>query len=59
MRYLIDTHVFLLFVSNNKDLSDTAKRTIENDENEIFLSIASLWEISIKAALGKLDIKGN
>ena len=59
MRYLIDTHVFLWFVSNTKDLTGTAKSILENEDNEIFLSIASLWEISIKTALGKLAIKGN
>ncbi len=58
MRYLIDTHVFLWFVSNAKELSKTAKKTIEDGNNEIFISIASLWEISIKTSLGKLSIKG-
>lgn len=59
MRFLIDTHVFLWFVSNAKELSQTAKTIIEDGNNEIFISIASLWEISIKTALGKLSIKGN
>ncbi len=59
MRYLIDTHVFLWFVSNAKELSQTAKTLIEDGQNEIHISIASLWEISIKTALGKLTINGN
>ena len=59
MRYLIDTHVFLWFVSNAKELSKSAKTLIEDGGNEIFISIASLWEISIKTALGKLSIDGN
>ena len=58
MQYLIDTHVFLWFVSNSKELSQTAKTLIEDGNNEIFLSIISLWEISIKTALGKLTING-
>ena len=58
MQYLIDTHVFLWFVSNSKELSQTAKSLIEDETNEIFISIASLWEISIKTALGKLIING-
>jgi PIN domain nuclease of toxin-antitoxin system len=58
MQYLIDTHVFLWFVSNSKELSQTAKSLIEDETNEIFISIASLWEISIKTALGKLTING-
>ncbi len=58
MQYLCDTHVFLWFVSNAKELSQTAKNLIEDGNNEIFLSIASLWEISIKNSLGKLTING-
>lgn len=58
MRCLIDTHVFLWFVGNAKELSPTAKAIIEDGNNEIFISIVSLWEISIKTALGKLAIKG-
>ncbi len=58
MQYLIDTHVFLWFVSQAKELSLTAKTLIEDGRNEIFISIASLWEISIKTALGKLTING-
>lgn len=59
MQYLIDTHVFLWFVSNAKGLSKTAKTLIEDGNNEIFISIASLWEISIKTALGRLSIDGS
>ena len=58
MRYLIDTHVFLWFVSNAEELSQTARNIIEDEQNEIFISIAGLWEISIKTALGKLIIDG-
>jgi len=58
MRYLIDTHVFLWFVSNAKERSQAARTLIEDGQNEIFISIASLWEISIKTALGKLTING-
>jgi len=58
MRYLIDTHVFLWFVSNAKELSELAESLIEDEQNKIFISIASLWEISIKTALGKLTVVG-
>jgi PIN domain nuclease of toxin-antitoxin system len=47
MWYLIDTHVFLWFVSNAKELSQAARTLIEDGQNEIFISIASLWKISI------------
>lgn len=58
MQYLIDTHIFLWFVSNSKELSQTAGTLIEDGNNEIFISIAGLWEISIKNSLGKLKING-
>jgi len=56
MNYLIDTHTFLWFNDGSSEISQKAKTLIENKDNQIFLSIASLWEISIKAALGKLFI---
>jgi PIN domain nuclease of toxin-antitoxin system len=59
MRYLIDTHIFLWFVSGSGSLSSKAQNIISSEQNEIYLSIASLWEISIKSSLGKLDIIGD
>jgi PIN domain nuclease of toxin-antitoxin system len=56
MKYLIDTHTFLWFNEGAPEISQTARALIENKENEILISIASLWEISIKSALGKLKI---
>jgi PIN domain nuclease of toxin-antitoxin system len=56
MKYLIDTHTFLWFNEGASEISQTAKALIENKDNEILISIASLWEISIKSALGKLII---
>lgn len=58
MNYIIDTHTFLWFVSGSNDLSQKAKAAIESNDNTIFISIASLWEISIKTSLGKLQING-
>lgn len=58
MKYLIDTHIFLWFVENSVKLRQTTKRIIEDKNSEIFISIASLWEISIKTSSGKLQIKG-
>jgi PIN domain nuclease of toxin-antitoxin system len=58
MNALLDTHAFLWFVSGEEDLSETAKRPILDAGNTIAISIASLWEISIKTALGKLRING-
>lgn len=58
MKYLIDTQIFLWFISGSTELSDRAKAIMEDEENEIFISIVTLWEISIKTALGKLEING-
>ena len=57
-KFLLDTHAFLWFVSGASELSHTARNLIENDHHEIYLSIASVWEISIKVAIGKLQIRG-
>lgn len=56
MKVLIDTHTFLWFVAGSKELSETAKKLIQNKQNSVYISIASLWEISIKTAIGKLQI---
>ena len=55
MKYLIDTHVILWFLAKDKSLSNKAKDIIESS-NEIYVSIVSLWEISIKHSINKLDI---
>jgi PIN domain nuclease of toxin-antitoxin system len=57
MRLLLDTHGFLWFAAGSSQLSERAKALIEDGENDCFLSIASLWEISIKVTIGKLDLE--
>lgn len=56
MRVLIDTNIFLWFIAGSDRLSDSARRTIADIENELLLSVASLWEIAIKSSLGKLEL---
>ncbi len=56
MKLLLDTHTFLWFISGNSKLSEPNRRRIENVANERWISIASLWEMSIKASIGKLKI---
>jgi len=53
---LLDTHAFLWFIEGNPRLSANAREMIRNPETELFLSIASLWEIAIKARIGKLPL---
>lgn len=57
MPYLLDTHTFLWFASDDVNLSKTAKNIIEDFENDIYLSSASVWELIIKIWLGKLKLK--
>ena len=54
MRLLLDTHVLLWWRDNSPLLSRRAHAAIADVENEILISIASLWEIVIKRTLGKL-----
>jgi PIN domain nuclease of toxin-antitoxin system len=56
MRALIDTSTFLWSISDSNKLSDKARRVIADLENDILLSVASLWEIAIKTSLGKLEL---
>lgn len=54
MRLLLDTHAFLWWVNDAPELSSKARSAIGKGQNECFLSIASCWEMAIKASLGKL-----
>jgi PIN domain nuclease of toxin-antitoxin system len=54
-RLLLDTHALLWFVSNDSALSTSARSLIE-DADEVFVSVASAWETAIKAHLGKLTL---
>lgn len=56
MRYLLDTHSLLWFLSGDAGLTERARRIIENTDHDILVSIASLWEIAIKHSLGKLKL---
>lgn len=56
MRLLLDTHALLWFLQNSPSLSAAAKAAIEDPTNEKFVSIATCWEMAIKAGLGKLRL---
>ncbi len=58
MRVLLDTHTFLWFVGGDGALSKTCLELIENQDNAVLLSVASLWEVAIKMGLGKLEVHG-
>lgn len=54
MKVLIDTHTFLWWNMDDPELSLRAKEVIADGQNEVFLSAASVWEIVIKTARGRL-----
>jgi PIN domain nuclease of toxin-antitoxin system len=56
MNILLDTHALIWDLEGNAMLSKFAKETIENIDNNIFISITSFWEISIKIKLNKLKL---
>ncbi len=56
MRTLLDTNIFLWFVTDSDRLSATARNHIADLNNSLCLSIASFWEIAIKTSIGKLEL---
>ncbi len=52
--YLLDTHVFLWFVMGDRRLGREVNEIIRNAAGRAYLSIASIWEVSIKQGLSKL-----
>ena len=56
MAYLLDTHTFLWFVAGDKQLPESVKAKIKDIGELCFLSVASLWEITIKYQIGKLTL---
>lgn len=54
MRLLLDTHVFLWAVTGNRRLTASARGLI-SQADAVYVSAASIWEIAIKARLGKID----
>ena len=55
MRLLLDTHIFLWLINDDRRLSDKFRQEIQNPNNEKFLSVVSIWECVIKYQRGKLD----
>ena len=57
MRLLLDTHVLLWWLADDRKLAKPAREIIANPNNDVHVSSASIWETAIKAALGRLDIE--
>ena len=58
MSYLLDTHVLLWYINGDKRLSKSHQQLIEDPKVDIALSYVSLWEITIKVSLDKLQLSG-
>src|SRR5258708_2704142 len=56
MRLLLDTHVFLWFISGDPRLPVAFRDQIQDAANEVYLSVASVWEAVIMYGLGKLPL---
>lgn len=56
MEYLADTHTLLWIVTDDNKLSSKVKKLFLDEQNEIFISVASLWEIAIKVSLKRLEL---
>lgn len=56
MRLLLDTHIALWAITDNPSLGEYGRQLIGSSENEVWISVASLWEISIKRSLDRGDM---
>lgn len=56
MKILLDTHIFLWFISGDTKLSTEVRDTIRDPDNEVYLSTISVWEAIVKYQLGKLPL---
>lgn len=54
--FLLDTHTLLWYFNKSGELSDKSFQLISNPQNQVFVSIASYWEMTIKSSLGKLQV---
>lgn len=58
MRLLLDTHIFLWYITADPQLPAPFHIAIQDPANEVFLSAVSVWEAVIKYSLGKLSLPG-
>lgn len=59
MKFLLDTHLLLWAAGQPERLSKPARELIENPDNSLYFSAASIWEIAIKSSLGREDFKAD
>jgi PIN domain nuclease of toxin-antitoxin system len=56
MRLLLDTHAFLWYITDDPRLPASSAEAIQEESNEVFLSVVSVWEALAKHQLGKLPL---
>ena len=56
MKILLDTHIFLWFISGDNRLSTDVRDAIRDSGNQVYLSVVSIWESIVKYQLGKLPL---
>jgi PIN domain nuclease of toxin-antitoxin system len=56
VKLLLDTHLFLWWCADDPQLTERERAAIRSGANEVFLSAASVWDMAIKQALGRLEI---
>lgn len=56
MKFFLDTHTFLWFVDESPQLAAHSRQLIEDGNNEVHVSVASIWEMAIKVSLNKLEV---
>ena len=56
MKLLLDTHIFIWWADQPEKLSHDALSALEDEANELLLSVASVWDMQIKIQLGKLNL---
>ena len=57
MRLLLDTHILIWWLADDRKLARSTRAIIANPDNDVLVSAASRWEMSIKAALGRLEVE--
>lgn len=58
MKLLLDSHAFLWWLAEDPKLSSKARQAVADPASAVYISAATVWELSIKAFWGKLDLDG-
>lgn len=57
MKLLLDTHLLIWVAADHPSLADEARAVIDDEDNTLYFSVASMWEIVIKSGLGRDDFQ--